>query len=92
MGSVNGVKSALKSKLNIINKCVEYKLKCFIGVAVTNLNMMDVDNIIQYVKDKEINIDIIATILYGNASLEIIPKGLEYYFSSNISTISGKHS
>jgi hypothetical protein len=53
--------------------------------------MMNVDNIIQYVKDKEINIDIIATIPCGNASLEIIPKGLEYYFSSNISTISGKN-
>jgi radical SAM protein with 4Fe4S-binding SPASM domain len=59
-------------------KCI--KLKCSIGVAVTNLNMMDVDNIIQYVKDRGINIDIIATIPCGNASLEIIPKGLEYYF------------
>jgi hypothetical protein len=51
-------------------------LKCFIGVAVTNLNMMNVDNIIQYVKDKEINIDIVATIPCGNASLEIIQKVL----------------
>jgi radical SAM protein with 4Fe4S-binding SPASM domain len=75
-----GVKSALKSKLNIINKCIEYKLKCSIGIAITNLNIMDVDNVIQYVKDKEINIDIIATIPCGNASINIIPKGFKYYF------------
>jgi len=72
-----GVKSSLRLKLNTINKCREYGLECSIGIAITKLNMVDIDSIIQHVENMEI--DILATIPCGRASPDIIPSGFEYY-------------
>jgi len=73
-----GASSSLAIKLNVLDKCLRYGVKCSVGIAITKLNIKDVNNVIDYCLKREVFVDIISVVPCGRAKLDIIPMGAEY--------------
>ena len=73
------INSSLKLKLQAIDKCLKYGLKCSIGVAITKLNYKHIDDVLNYAISKSLYVDLLAVIPCGRAQVEIILSGFEYY-------------
>jgi len=68
-----GVNSSLTVKLNVLDKCLRYGVKCSVGIAITKLNLKDINNVIDYCLKRNVFIDIISVVPCGRVNLDIIP-------------------
>ena len=75
-----GVKSSLGRKLRSIESCLKYGLKCSIGVALTNMNISYVEEVLEYAKERGLYCDLLCVVPMGRATVNMIPKG-KYYIS-----------
>lgn len=73
-----GASSALSKKLKAIDLMVREGIAVSIGVAVTKLNICEVENVIQFAEEKNIFCDVMAVVPVGRATADIMPQPQQY--------------